>query len=279
MGVYGLASGTANVTNYGGYFKAGGQEGRGVYGHASYSGSATNYGGYFLADGDNGVAVYGRAWGSSGIGVSGFGTEYGGRFTTPGSAGQAVRGYATDNGPVTNYGGHFEAMGTYGRGIYAKGGPQGYAGEFDGKVSVSVLEITGGSDLSEQFDKDAVKPGMLVSIDAKRPGKLLISNEAYDNKVAGIISGAGGIKPGMMMGQKGSVADGVYPVALTGRVYCWADASTGAIQPGDLLTTSSVPGHAMKVSDHSRALGAIIGKAMTPLEKGKGLVLVLVSLQ
>jgi len=153
----------------------------------------------------------------------------------------------------------------------------------DGRITTQELVITGGSDLSEQFDidgaKDAVKPGMVVSIDPKRPGKLLISNEAYDNKVAGIISGAGEVKPGMMMGQKGSQADGVYPVALTGRVYCWADASTGAIQPGDLLTTSGIPGHAMKVSEHSRALGAIIGKAMTPLEKGKGLVLVLVSLQ
>jgi hypothetical protein len=153
----------------------------------------------------------------------------------------------------------------------------------DGRITTQELQITGGSDLSEQFDidgvKDAVKPGMLVSIDPKRPGKLLISNAAYDNKVAGVISGAGGVKPGMMMGQKGSVADGIYPVALTGRVYCWADASTGAIQPGDLLTTSSVPGHAMKVSEHTRALGAIIGKAMTSLEKDKGLVLVLVSLQ
>ena len=153
----------------------------------------------------------------------------------------------------------------------------------DGRITTDELVITGGSDLSEQFDidgaKDAVKPGMVVSIDPKRPGKLLISNEAYDNKVAGIISGAGGVKPGMMMGQKGSQADGIYPVALTGRLYCWADASTGAIQPGDLLTTSSIPGHAMKVSEHSRALGAIIGKAMTPLEKDKGLVLVLVSLQ
>ncbi len=153
----------------------------------------------------------------------------------------------------------------------------------DGRIITQELQITGGSDLSEQFDidgvKDAVKAGMVVSIDPKRPGKLLISKMAYDNKVAGIISGAGGVKPGMMMGQKGSAADGVYPVALTGRVYCWADASTGAIQPGDLLTTSSVPGHAMKVSEHSRALGAIIGKAMTSLEKGKGLILVLVSLQ
>jgi hypothetical protein len=153
----------------------------------------------------------------------------------------------------------------------------------DSRVITDELEIRGGSDLSEQFDingvKDAVKPGMLVSIDPKRLGKLQISNGAYDNKVAGIISGAGGIKPGMLMGQKGSAADGVYPVALTGRVYCWADASTGAIQAGDMLTTSSIPGHAMKATDRERSYGAVIGKAMSSLDEGRGLVFVLVNLQ
>jgi hypothetical protein len=66
---------------------------------------------------------------------------------------------------------------------------------------------------------------------------------------------------------------------LTGRVYCWANASYGPIEPGDLLTTSDTPGHAMKVTDHAKAQGAIIGKAMTELKQGKGLVLVLVTLQ
>jgi len=68
-------------------------------------------------------------------------------------------------------------------------------------------------------------------------------------------------------------------VALTGRVYVQADTSNGAIKPGDLLTTSGTPGRAMKVSDHVRAQGAILGKAMTALNEGKGLVLVLVTLQ
>jgi hypothetical protein len=153
----------------------------------------------------------------------------------------------------------------------------------DGRIITQELQITGGSDLSEQFDIEdilgKVKPGMVVSIDAKRPGKLKISGCAYDSKVAGIISGAGGIKPGMMMGQRGTKADGAHPVALTGRVYCWAETSTGHIQPGDLLTTSDIPGHAMKVTEHNRAFGTIIGKAMTSLEAEKGLVLVLVSLQ
>jgi hypothetical protein len=151
-----------------------------------------------------------------------------------------------------------------------------------GTTRTDGLEITGGSDLSESFDIDGageVRPGMLVSIDPDRPGRLRVASSAYDRTVAGILSGAGGVNPGMVMGQKGSLADGEHPVALTGRVYALADASAGPIQPGDLLTTSPRPGHAMKVTDHARAQGAIIGKAMTPLAEGQGLVLVLVSLQ
>ena len=83
----------------------------------------------------------------------------------------------------------------------------------------------------------------------------------------------------MLMGQRGSIADGDVPVALTGRVYCRVDARAGAVEPGDLLTTSDTPGHAMKASDVARRPGAVIGKAMTGLAEGTGLVLVLVNLQ
>jgi hypothetical protein len=159
----------------------------------------------------------------------------------------------------------------------------GFRVENDGRTTVPVLAITGGSDLSEQFDVTAAKgevaPGLVVCIDAKHPGKLLVCNGAYDRAVAGVVSGAGGIEPGMVMGQQGSPADGAYPVALTGRVYVWADASAGPIQPGDLLTTSDTPGHVMRVSDYGQAQGAIIGKAMSSLDQGQGLILVLVSLQ
>jgi len=120
---------------------------------------------------------------------------------------------------------------------------------------------------------------MVVCIDPENPGDLTVATKAYDRRVAGVISGAGGVKPGMLMGQQGSKADGDNPVALTGRVYCWADAGFGPIEPGDLLTASDTPGHAMKVADHAKAQGAVLGKAMTRLESGKGLVLVLVTLQ
>jgi len=81
------------------------------------------------------------------------------------------------------------------------------------------------------------------------------------------------------MSQTGTLAAGANFVALTGRVYCLVDASFGAIEPGDLLTTSSTAGHAAKVVDIHAAAGVIIGKAMTGLQEGRGLVLVLVSLQ
>ncbi len=161
------------------------------------------------------------------------------------------------------------------------------------RTITSILEITGGADLSEQFDISKpdnvnidinnedfkIEPGMVACIDTENPGKLLVSSKAYDRTVAGIISGAGGVRPGMLMGQKGTAADGEYPVALTGRVYCKADAAYGPIQPGDLLTTSDTPGSVMKVSDYDRAQGATIGKAMSSLDNDKGLVLVLVTLQ
>jgi hypothetical protein len=159
-----------------------------------------------------------------------------------------------------------------------------------GTTMTGVLQITGGADFAENFEvnlekaNDAtmtaeVKAGMVVSIDPANPGKLALSARPYDRRVAGVISGAGGVQPGMVMSQEGTLADGKHPVALSGRVYCWADAAHGAIEPGDLLTTAPTPGHAMKVTDPVKAQGAIIGKAMTSLKEGRGLVLVLVTLQ
>ena len=150
-----------------------------------------------------------------------------------------------------------------------------------GTTQTDVLVIEGGSDLAEPFDiaeGDEVQPGMVVSIDPDNPGQLQLSTSAYDRKVAGIVSGAKDIRPGLVMTQEGSIADGDHPVALAGRVYCWVDATKAPVTPGDLLTTAPRRGHAMKVSDFEQAQGATLGKAMTGLKSGTGLVLVLVSL-
>jgi hypothetical protein len=54
------------------------------------------------------------------------------------------------------------------------------------------------------------------------------------------------------------------------------DASFGAIHAGDLLTTSSNPGYAMKVTDRVAGIGATIGKALGNLETGTGTIPVMV---
>ncbi len=157
-----------------------------------------------------------------------------------------------------------------------------YNGTQKGRATISEIELTGGADIAEPFDidKDAgIVPGTVLSIDDKFPGQLKIANKAYDRCVAGIVSGAVDIHPGIILHNKGTKAEGEHLVALSGRVYCLADASNGAIKPGDLLTTSDTPGHAMKVTNFIKSQGAILGKAMTSLPDGKGLVLVLVSLQ
>lgn len=60
----------------------------------------------------------------------------------------------------------------------------------------------------------------------------------------------------------------------------WGGYKTTAVEPGDLLTTSATPGYAVKATDYARAQGAILGKAMEKLEKGKkDQILVLVTLQ
>lgn len=171
-----------------------------------------------------------------------------------------------------------------------------------GTTRTQVLQITGGSDIAEPYNihvagaagnasvpadnaictaaPNEIRPGMVVSIDPSRIGELRIANRAYDSTVAGVISGANGVNVGLMLTQEGSVADGKHPVAMSGRVWCMVDAdANGAIRAGDLLTTSDTPGHAMRASDRNRMHGAVIGKAMSSLENGQGLVLVLVNLQ
>jgi len=148
-----------------------------------------------------------------------------------------------------------------------------------GPTRMDVLHITGG-DLAEPFIINGEpQPGMAVVIDPNNPGELRLSDSANDRLVAGCISGANGLDAGVILYQELGEQEDAFPVALSGRVYCWADASYGVIQPGDLLTTSDTPGHLMAVQEYDQAHGAIVGKAMQSLETGQGLILILVTLQ
>jgi hypothetical protein len=134
-----------------------------------------------------------------------------------------------------------------------------------------------GADCAEMFEvagaSAAVEPGTVLVIADE--GALRACNQPYDRRVAGVVSGAGGHHPGVLL--NGHSREGV-PVALSGRVFCKVDAASAPIEVGDLLTTASTPGHAMKASDATRAAGTVLGKAMGRLQSGQGLIPVLVAL-
>lgn len=164
-----------------------------------------------------------------------------------------------------------------GTGVYGKC-DGGLAALFDGDVSVTGDVQLVGADLAEQFGVVgglAAQPGCVVVLTGD--DEVRVSDEAYDHRVAGVISGAGSYRPALILDRQ----PGAHrrPLALTGKVWCKVEADSGAIGLGDLLTTSAIPGHAMRAADPSRAFGAVIGKALGTLESGRGLLPVLVALQ
>jgi hypothetical protein len=166
-----------------------------------------------------------------------------------------------------------------------KEGTRGHAGFFDGKVWVSGELAVGGDillandDCAEDFDvvdRASASPGTVMVID--EDGVLHPSSQPYDRCVVGVVSGAGEFKPGVILDKQPS-KENRSTVALLGKVCCKATAAYGAIEAGDLLTTSPISGHAMKASDPARAFGAVIGKALRPLRDGQGLIPMLIALQ
>jgi len=233
-----------------------------------------------------GTGVLGKSSDEAGMGVSGMGMGTSGKGVIGqayGSGGHGVHAEAKTNARVAIYA---ESDFANGVGIEAHVGSGGLAGKFYGNVGLyspadnhMIMMLGEGLDYAEGFhasDPHKAEPGAVMSIDPIHPGKLAISNSPYDTKVAGIVAGANDLKSGVRLGTDGFDLD----VALAGRVYCNVEATQHAIRPGDLLTTSSVPGYAMKATDYTRARGAILGKAMESLDKGeKGQILVLVTLQ
>lgn len=242
----------------GGFFRSTAVDGYGVKGEATALSGSDTIGGWFDSQSSHGKAVYAEASG-----------DYGTALLAEATGGE---GYAimAESSWV---------------GIQAKGPVA--AAKFFGNIDIyeygtytKVLELGKGLDYAEGFDvstDDAqIGPGTVLVIDPQAPGKLAISTQPYDRKVAGIVAGANGLGSGVRLG--GDQFD--HDVALAGRVYCNVMAHEEPIEPGDLLTTSSKPGWAMKVMDHQRAQGAIIGKAMEPLAANtRGQIMVLVTLQ
>jgi len=131
------------------------------------------------------------------------------------------------------------------------------------------------ADIAETFTAtEKVSIGDVLTIDSRHPGKIKKSRAEYDQKALGVVSAAPAlvfedsrinIAPQPLEFKSGKNP----PVALAGRVWVRVSLENGPIAAGDLLTSAKTPGHAMKVTDKSRARHAIIGKALEPFSGGE----------
>jgi hypothetical protein len=163
--------------------------------------------------------------------------------------------------------------------VFATGIPPMKINNASGNVEVNGDITLAGADCAEDFDiasSEEIEPATVVVINQE--GVLAQSEEPYDKKVAGVVSGAVDYKPAMVLDRRASRQDRK-PIALLAKVYSKVDASFAPIDVGDLLTTSPTPGHAMRADDHMKAFGAVIGKALRPLAGGRSLIPILSALQ
>jgi hypothetical protein len=233
-------------------------------------------------------------------------TGYGVNATMTVSAGDALYFVINRKGDQSGDGTHWDPLVEYtdtpssgsqwtnvtgGTGIYYNGGNVGIGKnnpnkplDVVGDVSATGT-ITGGNiiakyqDVAEWVPADGFLPaGTVVVLDVTHNNRVTTSSQEYDTRVAGVVSA----QPGLALGERG---EGKALVATTGRVRVKVDATHAPIHVGDLLVTSGTAGAAMRSEPvrvggrlfHSP--GTIIGKALEPLEKGTGEILVLLSLQ
>ena len=148
-----------------------------------------------------------------------------------------------------------------------------------GNVTVGGDVLLPNRDIAEKFEvENAGKcpPGTVMVIGDS--GTLRPCDKRYDKRAAGIVSGAGTLRNAITLGASGDPNKNA-KIALIGTAYCYVDADITPIEVGDMVTTSDTFGHGMKATDRAASFGAIIGKALAPLERGKGLIPVLLALQ
>jgi hypothetical protein len=152
-------------------------------------------------------------------------------------------------------------------------------GTITGNLTVSGNLAAKYQDVAEWVESSQdLEPGTVVVIDSTKPNQVIASVQAYDSRVAGVIS----LQPGLTLGERG---ESRVLVATTGRVKVKVDARNGPIQIGDLLVTSEREGVAMKSvpleigGARIHRPGTLIGKALESLQTGTGEILVLLSLQ
>lgn len=139
---------------------------------------------------------------------------------------------------------------------------------------------TGGADVAEWFavegDRASYEPGDLLVISTESDRTVTLSTDAYCTLVAGVYA----TRPGVLLTERHVDADhsDMVPMGVIGIVPTKVSGENGPIRRGDLLVSSSIPGHAMRGTDRSRMLGAIIGKALEGFDgEGTGVIRVMVT--
>jgi hypothetical protein len=136
-----------------------------------------------------------------------------------------------------------------------------------GYIKVGDKMVADFAEVFEVGDRAGIVPGTVLSSDST--AKLGPSSRPCDPLVVGVVSGANGLRPGMIIGAREDGSTDL-PVAVAGRVYVRANGEGGPIKAGDLLTSSGTPGVAMRAEDPKSAVGCTIGKAMSDLPEGGG---------
>ncbi len=110
-----------------------------------------------------------------------------------------------------------------------------------------------------------MRAGDVVTVTDAPAGAAALAGKPFDRGVLGIVGG-----------ERDASWTGSAPLVLSGAVaFCNVDGTAGAIEAGDLLVSSSTPGHAMRAGE-TPAPGTVIAKALEPLDGGTGVIRVLV---
>ena len=151
----------------------------------------------------------------------------------------------------------------------------GVRGDGEGYVIVNGKSLHDYAEILDVATRDGIRPGAVVAYDAAAGG-IVPASVANARRVVGVISGAGGFRPGMVIGSRSDESQDL-PVSMSGVVFVRVSSEAGEIIPGDLLIPSSEAGVGMRASDPNAAAGMVFGKALEPWSgTGEGLVLMLV---
>jgi hypothetical protein len=251
-GVSGTATGASGVGVYG-------QGPNGVVGVSSRTGWAAVAG---VNNAAGGIGVWGATAAVTGTAVYGASS----------SGGVAVRAESSGGGNLIE---GWNVGGVANRKFYVDAAGNVYAdGTYFGSGGINTSCAPNCADYAETMDADETAssygPGDVLVVNQE--GLISLSTTPYATNVVGVYS----TRPAFLA--RAGDTDNQVPVALVGVVPVKVSAENGPIHPGDLLTTSSTPGHAMRAPGEP-APGTVIGKALGSLDSGTGVIEMLVMLR